>query len=281
MRHGCAYGGGLGYRFLPPFPIMFSAIATLLLFAHPAAAASDGICILYSNDDTRSFYFSGVTPAGALHPQLLNLPSWDALLLGLDSGEDEDTMYVVPQGVGSSPNMTIATIKTLPAGTANVSYATLGEVPGFEGIAPYTYMPMMHLDAARGQMIATLVGLNNPPPTTKSLRDPGDLFLVIADVSAQRGARPRGASCAPAHARTPYPTPSPCPPFGFNRFSPPMARYRVYGWTSRSRTRGGGWPQSRACPRSTESAFGSTPLRATRPLGRRCTASPSMAARPR
>ena len=62
--------------------------------------------MLYANEDTRSFYFSGVSPAGALAPQLLALPTWDALLVGLDAGEDDDTFYIVPEGVGSSPNMT-------------------------------------------------------------------------------------------------------------------------------------------------------------------------------
>ena len=32
--------------------------------------------------------------------QLLAFPQWDALLVGLAAGEDEDTLYVVPEGVG-------------------------------------------------------------------------------------------------------------------------------------------------------------------------------------
>lgn len=86
-----------------------------------APAVKDGMCILYANDATRSFYFSGVTAAGALNPQLLTFSNWDALLLGLAAGEDENTLYVVPQGVGTENNMTIATVKTSPGGTANVS----------------------------------------------------------------------------------------------------------------------------------------------------------------
>jgi hypothetical protein len=162
----------------------------LVAFLPPAFAAKDGFCILYASDTTRSFYFSGVTPAGALHPQLLNLPDWDAVRCGLDSGEDEDTMFIVPQGVGASPNMTIATLRTQPAGTATVSYASLGTVPGFEGVAPYTFMPVLHLDAKRGQMIAALEGVESPPPAgapRRPLRDSGDLFLVIADVFPANG----------------------------------------------------------------------------------------------
>ena len=34
------------------------------------------------------------------NPQLLAFPQWDALLVGLAAGEDEDTLYVVPEGVG-------------------------------------------------------------------------------------------------------------------------------------------------------------------------------------
>ena len=167
-----------------------AAGALALLFLLPTAASKDGICILYADDNTKSFYFSGVTPAGALHPQLLNLPTWDAVRCGLDSGEDEDTMYIVPQGVGASPNMTIATVRTQPGGTAAVTYAALGEVPGFEGVAPYTFMPVMHLDPKRGQMIAVLEGVEGPPPAAsprRPLRDPGDLFLVIADVFPANG----------------------------------------------------------------------------------------------
>ena len=168
------------------------AAGALALLSLPTTASKDGICILYADDNTRSFYFSGVTSTGALHPQLLNLPTWDAVLCGLDSGEDEDTMYIVPQGVGASPNMTIATVRTQPGGTASVSYAALGEVPGFEGVAPYTYMPVMHLDPKRGQMIALLEGVAAPPPTAASphrrpLKDLGDLFLVIADIFPANG----------------------------------------------------------------------------------------------
>ena len=152
-----------------------------------AAAAADGICVLYASDNTRSFYFSGVTAAGALHPQLLDLADWDAVRCGLDAGEDEDTMYIVPQGVGASPNMTIATVRTQANGTATVSYAALGAVPGFEGVAPYTFMPVMHLDAKRGQMIGVLEGQNGPEAPGAPLRDPGDLFLVVADVFPSNG----------------------------------------------------------------------------------------------
>ena len=168
--------------------------AAILLTA--VAAVSDGICVLYANDATRSFYFSGVTAAGELHPQLLDLPSWDAVLCGLDAGEDEDTMYIVPIGVGANHNMTIATVRTQANGTAAVSYAVLGEVPGFAGVAQYTYMPMMHLDTKRSQMIATLVGQDGPPPSaprsakrgpSSPVGDPGDLFLVIADVFPSNG----------------------------------------------------------------------------------------------
>jgi len=174
--------------------------ATLLLViasrAATAAAAADGICVLYASDSTRSFYFSGVTAAGALHPQLLDLPNWDAVLCGLDSGEDEDTMYIVPQGVGADPNMTIATVRTQANGTASVTYAVLGDVPGFGGVAAYTSMPVMKLDTTRGQMIAALVGTDGPPPggaparaapPSEPVRDPGDLFLVIADVFPSNG----------------------------------------------------------------------------------------------
>ena len=170
-----------------------AACALALLSLPFAAAGKDGICILYANDVTRSFYFSGVTPTGALHPQLLDLPNWDAVRCGLDSGEDEDTMYIVPQGVGASPNMTIATVRTQPGGTATVSYAALGEVPGFEGVAPYTFMPVMHLDAKRAQMIALLEGLEGPGggrsagAVGRPLRDSGDLFLVVADVFPANG----------------------------------------------------------------------------------------------
>ena len=87
--------------------LRIAVAGTLALLSLLATASKDGICILYADDNTRSFYFSGVTPTGALHPQLLNLPTWDAVLCGLDSGEDEDTMYIVPQGVGASPNMTL------------------------------------------------------------------------------------------------------------------------------------------------------------------------------
>jgi hypothetical protein len=148
----------------------------------------EGICALYANDDTRSFYFSGVTSDGELHPQLLDLPNWDAVLLGLDAGEDENTLFIVPQGVGSDPNMTIATIKTQTNGTATITYAQLGSVPGFENVAPYTYMPVLHLDSKRKQMIAVLQGLENQPPrNNQPIRDPGDLFLVVADVFPSNG----------------------------------------------------------------------------------------------
>ncbi len=64
---------------------------TLLLVAlsiSPVTAAKDGICVLYADDRSRSFYFSGVSPTGALAPLLLTLPTWDSLLLGLDAGEE-------------------------------------------------------------------------------------------------------------------------------------------------------------------------------------------------
>jgi len=103
-------------------------------------------------------------------------------------------MYIVPTGVGSNPNVTVATVHTMPAGTASVTYATLGQVPGFEGIAPYTYMPVMHLDTQRGQMIAALQGLSSRPPAAlrgaaprPKVGDLGDLFLVIADVFPANG----------------------------------------------------------------------------------------------
>jgi hypothetical protein len=171
---------------------IFRVLAAVGLFLSPviAAAGSDGVCILYSQDTTRSYLFSGVTAKGALNPQLLNFPNWDGVLLGLDSGEDEDTMYIVPIGIGSNPNMTIATIQTVPSGTANVSYAVLGSVPGFENIAPYTYMPTLHLDTKRSQMIATLVGTDGQPPAIAgpiASSDPGDLFLVIADIFPSNG----------------------------------------------------------------------------------------------
>ena len=169
------------------FSLFFAAAAAVLLSSPASASAADGICVLYANDVTRSFYFSGVTAAGALHPQLLDLAGWDAVRCGLDAGEDEDTMYIVPQGVGASPNMTIATVRTQANGTAAVSYATLGEVPGFEGVAPYTFMPVMHLDTKRGQMIAILEGQSGPEAPGGPLRDPGDLFLVVADVFPSNG----------------------------------------------------------------------------------------------
>ena len=159
------------------------------LLASHACAAKDGTCLLYASDATRSFYFSGVTAAGALHPQLLDFADWDALLLGLDAGEDEDTLYVVPTGVGADENMTIATITTAPNGTARVTYATLGAVPGYDIPGAYTYMPTMHLDTARGQMVALLQGMQNRPPAVRGGRvgDPGDLFLVLADVFPANG----------------------------------------------------------------------------------------------
>ena len=161
-----------------------------------AAASKDGICVLYANDDTRTFFFSGVSPSGALSPQLLALPSWDAVLVGLDAGEDDDTFYIAPQGVGSSPNVTVATLRTRnDSSSAVVTYATLGQVPGFP--APFTSMNTLHLDPSRAQMIATLIGLDGPPPArarrsarrqqTPPLRDPGDLWYVVADVFPSNG----------------------------------------------------------------------------------------------
>lgn len=179
-------------------------LAAACLFLSFTAAVKDGICILYASDVTRSFYFSGVTPAGGMHPQLLDFANWDALRAGLDSGADEDVMYIVPEGLGPDGNMTIATVRTSANGTASVSYADLGEVPGFEGVAPYTFMPVMHLDAKRGQMIAALEGVSGPPPVMAAtaarrraprrrpsaplrVSDGGDLFLVIADVIPSNG----------------------------------------------------------------------------------------------
>jgi hypothetical protein len=104
---------------------MHLLLLLLLALASPGLAR-DGICMLYADDTRREFFFSGVTAGGALHPQLLDFASWDALLVGLAAGEDEDTLYVVPQGVGHNINMTIATLRTTPAGNANVTYATLG-----------------------------------------------------------------------------------------------------------------------------------------------------------
>lgn len=189
---------------------MRSALLFAALSLSPAAAAKDGICILYADDVTRSFYFSGVSPTGALAPLLLTFPKWDSLLLGLDAGEDDDTFFIVPEGVGSNPNMTIATLRTnATSHTASVSYATLGSPPAPFDTVPYTYMNTLHLDAARSQMIATLVGLDGPPPArrnkgasrSKSLKgrrsdrgsskvgsaDPGDLFYLVADVFPANG----------------------------------------------------------------------------------------------
>ena len=170
-------------------------LLSLLSALAGAHAAKDSICLLYASDATRSFYFSGVTPSGALNPQLLNFPQWDALLLGLAAGEDEDTLYVVPEGVGADPNMTIATIKTSPAGNATVSYAMLGPVPGFDVPNAYTYMNTLHLDVPRGQMVAMLQGTEGRPPAAAAaaargggaLRDPGDYFLVLADIFPANG----------------------------------------------------------------------------------------------
>jgi hypothetical protein len=164
-------------------------LLSLLSLLAGVRAAKDGVCLLYADDNTRSFYFSGVTAGGALHPQLLNFASWDSLLLGLAAGEDENTLYVVPTGVGSDQNMTIATLATTPNGTARVSYATLGDVPGYDIPGAFTYMPTMHLDAARGQMVALLQGLQSRPPaaTRVTVGDPGDLFLVVADVIPANG----------------------------------------------------------------------------------------------
>ena len=170
-------------------------LLSLLSLLAGARAAKDGLCLLYASDATRSFYFSGVTPTtGALNPQLLNFQQWDALLLGLAAGEDEDTLFVVPEGVGADLNMTIATLTTSPNGTAAVSYATLGPVPGFDVPGAYTYMNTLHLDASRGQMVAMLEGTEGPPPAAAAaaarsgaLRDPGDFFLVLADVFPANG----------------------------------------------------------------------------------------------
>ncbi len=169
-----------------------AAAATAALLALPAPAAStpaagQGICVLYADDTLRSFFFASVSPNGTLAP-LLSLPAWDAVLVGLDAGEDDDTLYIVPQGVGASPNMTVATLHTSASGKASVSYAALGAVPAFA--APFTYMNTLHLDAARGQMIATLVGMAGPPPASSSpssVLDPGDLFFVVADVFPGNG----------------------------------------------------------------------------------------------
>ena len=174
---------------------MLSLLCLLCLLAG-ARAAKDGLCLIYASDATRSFYFSGVTPSGALNPQLLAFPQWDALLVGLAAGEDEDTLYVVPEGVGANPNMTIATLTTTANGTATVSYAPLGPVPGFDIPNAYTYMNTLHLDASRGQMVAMLEGTEGRPPAAAaaaaargggSLRDPGDYFLVLADVFPANG----------------------------------------------------------------------------------------------
>jgi hypothetical protein len=97
-------------------------LSTLALLFSSAVAAKDGVCVIYADDTQRSFFFSGVTAGGALHPQLLSFQAWDALLVGLAAGEDEDTLYVVPQGVGRNDKMTIATLRTTPGGTANVTY---------------------------------------------------------------------------------------------------------------------------------------------------------------
>jgi hypothetical protein len=45
----------------------------------------------------------------------------------------------------------------------------------------------MHLDEVRGQMVAMLEGTNGPPPESRSVRDPGDLFLVLADIFPANG----------------------------------------------------------------------------------------------
>ena len=89
----------------------------------------------------------------------------------------------------------VATLRTAANGTASVSYAPLGRVPGFE-FAPYTYLSTLHLDAPRQQMIGSLVGLQDPPPAAGPRRrrgsrvvgDPGDLFFVVADVAPATGA---------------------------------------------------------------------------------------------
>lgn len=194
---------------------MCAALFGALVVASPASAAGDAVCLLYADDTTRSFYFGGVSPSGKLVP-LLTLQAWDSVLVGLDAGEDNSTLYIVPEGVGPSPNMTIATLHTSTNGSASVSYAVLGAVPSFP--APYTYMNTLHLDAERGQMIATLVGMAGPPPASPSssysplaaagvrpgvasrrrrsrggshaltrVGDPGDLFFVVADVFPRNG----------------------------------------------------------------------------------------------
>ena len=63
----------------------------------------------------------------------------------------------------------------------------LGGVPGFDIPGAYTYMNTMHLDEPRGQMVAMLEGTNGPPPASRSVRDPGDLFLVLADIFPANG----------------------------------------------------------------------------------------------
>jgi hypothetical protein len=45
-------------------------------------------------------------------------------------------------------------------------------------------MPTMHLDISRGQMVAMLEGEKAPPP---AVGDPGDLYLVLADVFPSNG----------------------------------------------------------------------------------------------
>lgn len=119
-------------------------------------------------------------------------------------GEDDDTFFIVPEGIGANPNMTIATLRTnATTHTASVSYATLGSAPAPFDTAPYTYMNTLHLDSARSQMIATLVGLSGPPPARRNKggsssvpparrakvnsTDPGDLFYLVADVFPANG----------------------------------------------------------------------------------------------
>jgi len=163
-----------------------SALSLLAALAlSQSVAAKGGICLLYT--DSRSYYFSGVSPAGDLAPLLLTMP-WGGVFVGLDAGEDDDTFYITPEGVGSNPNMTIATLRTNSSShTASVSYAALGAVPGYD--APVTYPLTLNLDASRSQMIAILVGADNLPPLQRArgVGDVGDLFLVLADIFPANG----------------------------------------------------------------------------------------------
>jgi len=164
-----------------PSPALLAALA----LCPSAFAAKDGICLLYT--DSRSYYFSGVSPEGALVPQLLSMP-WGGVFVGLDAGEDDDTFFITPEGVGSNTSMIVATLRTNSTSrSASVSYAMLGAVPGFP--APFTYPLTLSLDASRSQMMAMLVGANNLPPSrkTRGVGDAGDLFLVLADVFPANG----------------------------------------------------------------------------------------------